>query len=97
MDGFNRLLGWTVSGYTVGQATASGGPYSYTSVGNVLAATRSSLTNGTPYYFVIRIQDAFSNFVATSSEVTATPASAGGGGGGGGEVEAVGVAIPKRA
>mgnify|MGYP001568301025 CR=1 FL=1 len=78
------FLGWTVSGYTVGQATASGGPYSYTSVGNVLAATRSSLTNGTPYYFVIRIQDAFSNFVATSSEVTATPASAGGGGGGGG-------------
>lgn len=78
------FLGWTVSGYTVGQSTTSGGPYTYTSVGNVTNATRSSLTNSTPYYFVIRVQDAFSNFVATSSEVTATPVSSGGGGGGGG-------------
>src|SRR3989344_138637 len=66
-------LGWTVSSYTVGQSTASGGPYTYTSVGNVLTSTRSSLTNGTLYYFVILAQDAFNNYVATSTEVSNTP------------------------
>lgn len=77
-------LGFSISGYTVGQSTVAGGPYSYTSVGNVTAAARSGLTNGTTYYFVLRMQDAFSNFIATSTEVSATPAAAGGGGGGGG-------------
>ncbi len=87
-SGFN---GWTASGYSVGQATASGGPYTYTSVGNVNSSTRTGLTNGTAYHFVIRIQDAFGNFIATSSEASGTPtapaappASGGGAGGGGG-------------
>lgn len=87
------LLGWNVSGYNVGQATVSGGPYSYTSVGNVTSKTVTSLTNGTTYYFVVRPQDSDtpSNSIATSTEVSVTPtapasssAPSGGGGGGGG-------------
>jgi len=78
-------LGWTVGGYNVGQATVSGGPYNYTSLGNVTSASQSSLTNGTPYYFVIRVEDALGYPIATSTEVSAMPvASSGGGGGGGG-------------
>ncbi len=80
-------LGWTVSGYEVGQSTVSGGPYIFTSVGNVLGVVRSGLTNGTTYYFVVRTLDAFGNVIATSSQVTATPVgstTSGGGGGGGG-------------
>lgn len=88
-------LGFNVSGYQVGQGTISGGPYSFSSVGNVLASTRASLTNGTPYYFVVRVLDYFSSVIATSSQVSATPVAAtpapspspspspGGGGGGG--------------
>ena len=85
-------LGWTPSSYAVGQATASGGPYTYTNVGNVLSSTPSSLTAGTPYYFIIRVLDAFSATIATSTEVSATPTapapppSGGGGGGGGGGI-----------
>jgi len=83
------FLGWTVSGYNVGQSTISGGPYTYTSVGNVTSSTRTGLTNGTTYYFVVRPEDAFGNSIATSTEVSATPVAAvvppsGGGGGGGG-------------
>ncbi len=89
--------GWAVGGYTVGQSTASGGSYSYTSVGNVLASTRTNLTAGTTYYFVILVEDALGNYIATSTEVSAVPTapssgggdeddggSSGGGGGGGG-------------
>ncbi len=81
------FLGLTVSAYDVGQSTVSGGPYSFTNVGNVTASTRTGLTNGTPYFFVVRALDAFSNPVATSTQVSGTPtapASSGGGGGGGG-------------
>lgn len=81
-------LGWTIGGYNVGQGTASSGPYTYTSTGSGLSSTRSGLTNGTTYYFVVRPEDAFGNSVATSSEVSATPVAAaetptpsGGGGG----------------
>lgn len=68
------FLGWTVSGYNVGQATASGGPYIYSaSLGNILSSTRTGLSNGTTYYFVVRAEDAFQNSIATSTEVSATP------------------------
>lgn len=77
-------LGWTVGGYSVGQGTASGGPYTYTNVGNVTSSTQGSLTNGTTYYFVIVVNDALGNAIATSTQQSATPASSGGGGGGGG-------------
>ena len=91
------VLGWTVSGYNVGQSTSLGGPYTFsTSLGNVTSSARTGLTNGTTYYFVVRAEDAFENSVATSSEVFSAPVAApapapsttttttGGGGGGGG-------------
>lgn len=70
------VVGWTVSGYTVGQSTASGGPYAYTSVGNVTSSTRGGLNNGTLYFFIILPEDAFGNTIATSTEVSATPVAA---------------------
>ena len=66
-------LGWTVSGYNVGQSTVPGGPYTYVSLGNITSSTRTGLSNGTTYYFVIRPEDAFGNSLATSTEVSATP------------------------
>ena len=84
------FVGWTVSGYSVGQSSVSGGPYSYASVGNVTSYSATGLTGGSTYFFVIRPQDAFGNAIATSSEVSAVATSAGGvvippaGGGGGG-------------
>jgi len=50
----------------------------------VTSSTRTGLTNGTPYYFVVIPKDAFGNRIATSSEVSSTPVSSGSGGGGGG-------------
>jgi len=70
------FVGWLVSNYNVGQATVSGGPYSYSSVGSTTSATISSLSNGTAYYFVIRPEDAFGRSLATSTEVSATPTAA---------------------
>ena len=85
------VLGWTASGYNIGQATISGGPYTYTSLGNVTSSTRTGLSNSTTYYFVVVAKDAFGNAIATSTQVSATPVAApappppsGGGGGGGG-------------
>lgn len=71
----SAVLGWTVGGYNVGKSTASGGPYTYTSVGNVTSKTMTGLTNGTTYYFVIRNEDSLSpsNSIATSTQVSATP------------------------
>lgn len=66
-------LGWTVSSYSLGRSTISGGPYTYNNVGNVTAATTTSLTNGTPYYFVVVANDFFGNAIATSTQITATP------------------------
>lgn len=81
-------LGWTVSGYTIGQSTTSGGPYSYSSVGSVTSSSRTGLSNGTTYYFVVNPEDTFGNIIATSTEVSSTPVAGvtpppGGGGGGG--------------
>ncbi len=98
--------GWAVSGYAVGQSTTAGGPYTYSDVGNVLASTRTSLTNGTPYYFVIRVTDALGFYIATSTEVSATPTapaagggggSSGGGGGGGASYTQTGIVFSGRA
>jgi len=69
-------LGWNVGGYSVGQSTVSGGPYTYVSVGNVLSSNRTSLANGTTYYFVVLPEDAFGNRIATSSQVSGTPVAA---------------------
>jgi len=99
------FLGWTASGYNVGRSTTSGGPYTYSaSLGNVTSSTRTGLTNGTTYYFIVRVEDAFGNSIATSSEASAAPAAApaptptptptGGGGGGGGGGGAFAPQIP---
>ena len=82
-------LGFTVGSYSVGVSTSSGGPYTYSNVGLVTGYTDTGLTNDTTYYFVVTVHDAFGNGIATSTEVSATPAgsappSGGGGGGGGG-------------
>src|SRR3989344_5627121 len=93
-------IGWTVSGYDVGQSTISGGPYSYSSIGNVTSSTRTGLTNGTTYYFVITPKDTFGTRIATSTQVSATPTasslsspSSGGGGGGGSINPSIGATI----
>lgn len=93
--------GWTVTSYNVGQSTAAGGPYTYTDVGNVTSSSRTGLTNGAAYYFIIRPEDAFGNSIATSSEVSATPQASGestvssssGGGRSGGVFEAIARAV----
>ncbi len=90
------FVGYSVSGYSVGRSTVSGGPYTFTSVGAVLSNSVTSLTNGTLYYFIVRALDPNSLVIATSTQVSATPAApaspppssggSGGGGGGGGSV-----------
>jgi hypothetical protein len=77
-------LGHTVTAYEVGQSTVSGSGYTYTNVGNVLASVRSGLTNSNTYYFIIRTLDSLGDVIATSNEISVTPAASGGGGGGGG-------------
>lgn len=98
------FLGFSVSGYQVGKGTASGGPYTYTGVGDVTSAIQAGLSNGIPYYFIVRVLDAFANVIATSTEVSATPVASvtpppggGGGGGGGGGVIQTGVTFSGRA
>jgi hypothetical protein len=67
-------LGYNVSGYNTGVASVSGGPYTYTNVGNVTSYTYSSLEPG-EYCFVVQTLDAFSNVIGISNEdcVTITP------------------------
>ena len=67
------FLGYQVSGYQIGRSTTSGGPYSYTAVGNVLTSIVTGLTNGTTYYFIVRATDPSSIPIATSTEVSAVP------------------------
>ncbi|HRZ30344.1 MAG TPA: hypothetical protein P5274_01605 [Candidatus Paceibacterota bacterium] len=82
------LLGWNAGGYIVGWSSASGGPYSLIDAGLSTSYVKTSLSNGTTYYFVIKVKDALGNYVATSTQVSATPVatpvSPGGGGGSGG-------------
>ncbi len=97
-------LGWNVSAYNIGRSTSSGGPYTYTSLGNVTSSNVTGLTNGTTYYFIVRPEDASGISIATSSQVSSTPSApsssggaSGGGGGGGGIVTLASVAFSGRA
>jgi hypothetical protein len=58
--------GWSVSGYNTGIATVSGGPYTYTSVGNTTSHSYSGLTPGN-YCFVVQTLDALGNVIGTLS------------------------------
>jgi hypothetical protein len=69
-------LGWTVANYSIGKATTTGGPYTFTNVGNGTSYTMTGLTNGVPYYFIVVANDFFGTSIATSSEVFATPINA---------------------
>ncbi|HYE22239.1 MAG TPA: fibronectin type III domain-containing protein [Verrucomicrobiae bacterium] len=79
------FLGIAISSYEVGVGTVSGS-YVFTDVGNVTSHTQTGLTNGTPYFFIIKAKGPGGIFLVYSNEATATPVggSAGGGGGGGG-------------
>lgn len=59
--------GWTVSGYNTGKAAVSGGPYTYTSVGNVTSYSYTGLTPGN-YCFVLQTLDGLGNVIGTSNE-----------------------------
>ncbi len=59
--------GWSVSGYNVGKATISGGPYTYTAVGNVTSYAYTDQSPG-EYCFVLQTLDAVGNVIYTSAE-----------------------------
>lgn len=61
-----------ITDYEVGVATVSGGPYTFESVGNVLTFTKTGLSGGTTYYFVVRSL-AGTLPLAKSTEASATP------------------------
>jgi hypothetical protein len=61
-----------ITSYDVGISTVSGGPYTFESVGNVLAYTKTGLTNGTTYYFQLRA-NADTLTLAESNEASVTP------------------------
>ena len=63
--------GWNVSGYKVGSAATSGGPYTYLSIGNVTSYSYTSLAPG-DYYYVIQTLDGLGNVISTSNEAHAT-------------------------
>jgi hypothetical protein len=66
------FLGWSVGGYDVGVSSVSGGPYSFTTVSGT-NSTITGLSNGSAYYFIVVVKDAFGNRIATSTQVSATP------------------------
>ncbi len=61
--------GLQVSGYEVGIANVSGGPYMYTSVGLVTSYTYQDLAPG-EYFFIVKTLDGLSNPIAYSNEET---------------------------
>ncbi len=72
-DAAETFLGIVVGSYAIGQATVSGGPYTFTDVGNVTSATASGLTNGTTYFFKIETRDTAGLNIGRSAQVSAIP------------------------
>ena len=70
-------LAWTASSgatsYNVKRSTTSGGPYSQLGTAAVSSYLDSTVTNGTPYYYVVAAVNA-NGASANSSEASATPA-----------------------
>jgi hypothetical protein len=75
-------LGISVAGYELGTGTVSGS-YTFEDVGNVTNFSKLGLTNGTPYFFVVRAYATGGTILVYSNEATATPTGGGGGGVGG--------------
>jgi hypothetical protein len=77
-------LTWTantepdLAGYNLYRSPTTGGPYTKvnTSLITGTAYSDTNLTNGTPYYFVLRAVDTSNNESGDSNEATATPAEA---------------------
>ncbi|MES3006031.1 MAG: hypothetical protein V4664_03740 [Patescibacteria group bacterium] len=67
--GTDTALGFNVSGYEVGIASVSTGPYTYTSVGTDLDYIYVGLAPG-DYFFVVRTLDGLGNSIAISDEET---------------------------
>ena len=69
-------LTWNASsdatGYNVGRATTTGGPYTTISSPTTTSYTDSTVTNGTTYYYVVAAVDS-AGTSANSSQVSATP------------------------
>lgn len=61
-------LGWAVSGYKTGISQVSGGPYTYTNVGNTTNYSYIDLTPGY-YCFVLQTLDGLGYVIKTSNEV----------------------------
>lgn len=59
--------GWTVDGYNSGIASVSGGPYTYTDVGNVTSYSYTGLAPG-DYCFVVEAYDTLGYTIVTSNE-----------------------------
>ena len=84
--GGNKLvnLTWTansesdLAGYNLYRGTTLGGPYIKVNTPLITGTsyTDNNLTNGTPYYYVLRAVDSSTNESGNSSEVAATPVEA---------------------
>jgi hypothetical protein len=64
-----------LAGYNVYRGTTTGGPYSKINSSLVIGAAYvdGGLTNGTPYYYVVRAVDTSTNESGMSNEASATP------------------------
>lgn len=79
-------LGATVGSYELGVGTVSGS-YTFENIGTVSTFTKTGLTNGVQYYFIVKAKSPAGEVLSFSNEVTVLPITAiiqGGGGGGGG-------------
>ncbi len=68
----NTYLGISIGSYEVGTGVVSGS-YTFQNVGNVTNFTKVGLTNGTPYFFIIKALSPIGSFLVFSNEDTATP------------------------
>lgn len=65
--------GYTISGYNIGIADVSGGPYTFTAVGNTLSYSYTNQSAG-DHYLVVQTLDSYGNIIAVSNEVVVTVA-----------------------
>lgn len=65
--------GVVLNNYEVGRSLASGGPYIFTHLGSTTQSSVSELTNGTRYYFVLRVKNQLGAVVGTSTEFSVVP------------------------